>query len=413
MLHCCALVRGRTRSGIAALLGASALAAACGTRPPEGLPVPGAAPVGCQHCTPDPGSAYVDFAAQEAGLEFSHLNRFTGSNTGMYTYTDRTAVIDSLDTGWAATALAQAYGREGVAHLKGGPFLAWGGGFGMAMKDSPQMKDCGFTDSAGKGFCAHDMSVPESAAIIDVSEWEGISLWARRGPESQGGVRVAIGDKYTDDDVSYIMYSADPARPRFCERVRECACTNHKPCSEYTSLPTASYASQPNAKLTGCPATGGGYFCGNPVSDLWPAERTTGLFSYRCLSCSIGRCDEPYDAYPDGFGGTLLKDSQFNGRPCTPFTYRNGISSSFCYDPAKDPPPAQPDEQCGDHWNKVVSLSTDWRLYLVPFSSMTQQGFAKKSNKLDLQAVSVVRLTWDGGWIDYYIDDLAFYRHKK
>jgi hypothetical protein len=26
--------------------------------------------------------------------------------------------------------------------------------------------------------------------------------------------------------------------------------------------------------------------------------------------------------------------------------------------------------------------------------------------------VSVIRITRDGGWIDYWIDDVRFYRHK-
>jgi hypothetical protein len=27
--------------------------------------------------------------------------------------------------------------------------------------------------------------------------------------------------------------------------------------------------------------------------------------------------------------------------------------------------------------------------------------------------VSVVRFTWDGGWIDYYLDNVTFYRYKR
>jgi hypothetical protein len=42
---------------------------------------------------------------------------------------------------------------------------------------------------------------------------------------------------------------------------------------------------------------------------------------------------------------------------------------------------------------------------------MYQQGWAKAAY-FDLQ-ISVVRLTWDTGNIDYWIDDLRFYRHKS
>jgi len=43
---------------------------------------------------------------------------------------------------------------------------------------------------------------------------------------------------------------------------------------------------------------------------------------------------------------------------------------------------------------------------------LLQQGWAKRSNKLDTTAISVVRFTWDGGWVDFWIDDVRFYRHK-
>ena len=41
---------------------------------------------------------------------------------------------------------------------------------------------------------------------------------------------MLVGDKYTDDDIAYIMYRDDPTQPRYCERVRECGCLNHKSC---------------------------------------------------------------------------------------------------------------------------------------------------------------------------------------
>ena len=72
------------------------------------------------------------------------------------------------------------------------------------------------------------MADVEAQAMKDVSAWEGISFWARRGPDSQAGFRVLVGDKYTDDDIAYLMYRIDPMLPRYCERVRECGCLNHR-----------------------------------------------------------------------------------------------------------------------------------------------------------------------------------------
>ena len=46
----------------------------------------------------------------------------------------------------------------------------------------------------------------------------------------------------------------------------------------------------------------------------------------------------------------------------------------------------------------------------VPFTDMHQQGWAMESHFLDLTGASVMRFTFDRGWIDYWIDDVSFYR---
>ena len=74
--------------------------------------------------------------------------------------------------------------------------------------------------------------------------------------------------------------------------------------------------------------------------------------------------------------------------------------------------PAETTEQCGDHWTRVVNLSNEWQFYTVPFNTMAQQGWAKRSPGLDPSSISVIRFTWDGGWIDYWIDDVRIYRRK-
>ena len=128
-----------------------------------------------------------------------------------------------------------------------------------------------------------------------------------------------------------------------------------------------------------------------------------------------------YPAYP----GT--PDPQFNNRPCTPYAFRNGVETSVCYDPdpnnhylltsgspdpngLPDSPPAESDQQCGDYWTFPLHLTTEWQLFLVPFTTMYQQGWAKRWPFFDISSVSVVRLTWDAGWVDYWIDNLRFYR---
>jgi hypothetical protein len=135
----------------------------------------------------------------------------------------------------------------------------------------------------------------------------------------------------------------------------------------------------------------------------------------QCNTCQQTRCDEVYPAYPDDQANPSAPrgtDRQFYRKPCTRYTMRNGIHSKWCFDPTMGERPAETTEQCGDHWTNVVNLSNEWQFYTVPFNSMLQQGWAKRSPKLDLTAVSVFRFTWDGGWVDYWIDDVALYRHK-
>jgi hypothetical protein len=406
----------------------------CGTRPGSGLPALGGPAAGevCQgNCTPDRGSGPYDCTSAESdGIEFLDqvVNKngefspsvpmlwdFEGMNApSMYSYTDKTTYIQTFVLGGSRkTWEPPAYpipgggrcGSQWALHVQGGPFMGWGGGIGMSMLQWPGNNSASYcsksTDSILKGM------------TIDVSAWEGISFWARRGPNSQIGFRVAVGDKATDDDISYKQYMADSTKPRYCERVRECGCLDHRQC---LVLPESARPRIP-AICSGNHATEQfPYFCGGqPAVEEAAGQVSSTGSGVQCNTCNTSRCNDPYPAFPED-----MVDAQYNQRSCTQRTFRNGISSFFCWnapDPASgiagDPPPAEPDQQCGDHWNRPVALTNDWRLYLVPFDSMLQQGFAKRSNKLDLTALSLVRFTWDGGWIDYWLDDVRFYRHKS
>jgi hypothetical protein len=270
-------------------------------------------------------------------------------------------------------------------------------------------------------------------AMIDVGGYEGISFWARRGPDSQAGFRVLVGDKYTDDDIAYIMYRDDPTKPRYCERVRECGCLNHQSCvavhlNRRPSAPDGGLGEIQNPLIPeACAPTVDHLagttvmkFCGTPEAISGAESSSQGGSS--CNTCVETKCNERWPAFPDDCGepggGCAGKtnpagtDRQYYGKPCSPYTLRNGIFGYWCFDPSKGESPAEPSEQCGDHWTRVVNLSTEWQFYTVPFSAMAQQGWAKRSAGLDLTSVSVVRFTWDGGFVDFWIDDVSFYKHK-
>jgi hypothetical protein len=349
---------------------------------------------------PDPGSRPVACATQEAGLEFLKVWDFeSGQGLGMYTYTDRSTANISPNKYLPPSEQADRCGPTQVMHIHGGPFRGWGGGVGVSAYNmkSPDINQAGClgTDSSRPEYCpAVDAEYPE--LTLDFSHWDGISLWARRGPNSQAAVRVGLGDRNTDDDVAFMSQFPRPGSPpmspprqRYCGRNRECGCANHKPCSPLK-------AEDPT----------GIHYCWDPAVDPNPMTNLDPRI-VTAETCGKKRCDEPYVAY------STPPDAQFYGRECTPYAFSNGMASDYCFNPGVDPNPFDSNETCGDSWVFPVALTTDWRLYLVPFTELQQQGFGKKFAAPDLRAISMLRLMWDVGWIDYWIDDVGFYRVRK
>ena len=164
-----------------------------------------------------------------------------------------------------------------------------------------------------------------------------------------------------------------------------------------------------------------------PAANVTSSIGTVSGSSTNCLCGAADVCNAVYSAFPndtpigpDGqavatvdprTGKAPVGDTAFYGRPCTPYSFPDGTGTSFCFDPAKDPPPAAGPQRCGDHWITAVNLTPDWKFYRVPFTDLRQQGFAKKAETLDLHSVSVVRFTWEAGYVDYWIDELSFYKN--
>jgi hypothetical protein len=332
----------------------------------------------------------------------------------MYSYTDGTG--KALPQGYQPPAIGEdRCGNDPSNHvlrMTGGPFLGWGGGMGVGLMHLVQERvSTGPTGQLQNGLCPNSVAdrrrpdrpsycspntFPEevTGAALNASEWDGVAFWARRGPNSQPLLRVLVGNKDTDDDIAYLMYAGDPTRRLYCERVRDCACPyQDRDCTLYHTLPPES----PAVCNSFVPDQ---YYCGAPCTT--PSSFDTGN-----NFCRESACDAPYAAYPD-----RGPDPQFAGQSCLPFTYRSGVTTNLCQGPTGKAP-AETDQQCGDHFTFPLHLTTDWQLYLVPFAEMSQQGFAKKAQTFDLTTVSVVRLTWDAGYIDYYVDNLRFYRAKR
>lgn len=375
-------------------------------------------PVNCVgQCLPDIEPALVDCAAIEAAFELLPILDFSDGvenssavvATNMYVYDDRSDLFRDPYQGWEPPAkhvrrcLGQADDDfEGAFNIRGGPYLSWGGGMGTQVG---RLRDPSMIDLEPPDDIYNDY-------VVDMREWEGISFWARRGPDGQAGIRIGVFDKYTDDDLAFIAASNEQAP--YCERIRECGCRSpERPCNPFTD---------DSGRV--------GHFCWNPEVDPPPEINPndgSDQSEERYEACGEYMCDNPYPAYPGGppdvwERNTSLPehlrelgtgDPKFYGRACTTHALRGGIERQYCFTPGEDPPPAEVEQQCGDYWVKPVHVTPEWKFYTVPFTTMLQQGWAKESRLLDLTSISAVRFTWDRGWIDYWIDDVSFYRRKR
>lgn len=422
----------------------------------------------------------------EDGLEFLPMpimDLAGGKCTACYSYHDRTVfnlwprgweLVDTKADGsttpmpydpWHRCDWQQNY----VMHVTGGPFREWGGGLGRSLRCSNTSNQATISQFPGdelqKAYCpeinvgldygtgmlpvcnpaqkdplnksvcpkrdqmaaaGEEVPVDERPLLgqaFDLREWDGVSFWGRRGPNGQAGIRILVGDRYTDDDISFRQYLQDPAAPRYCERTVECRCNDqNKPCHTLTAedLAGSDFATDANARWP----TVGEQICWDPKTDA-PLNRDNGAI-YQWQICGNTACTWPTASAkslnagpPDDtrVGGYYYRDIQFDGMQCLQYSQRGSITSDFCYDPKSSDPrlqkPPEGSQQCGDHWMKSVALDYDWKFYTVRFDELLQQGWAKRSYMLDLTAITMVRITWDRGFADFWVDDVRFYRKKK
>jgi hypothetical protein len=316
-----------------------------------------------------------------------------------------------------------------------GATLAYGAAACDPLQSDPAVgKLCPQRDRLYKKDKTAPVDPPQDKALIgqaiDVSEWEGISFWARRGPNSQPGIRVLVADKYTDDDINFLQYIVDPTAPRYCGRTIECKCKSAtRPCTKLTqeeatelngmTLSRIDLADDPSVanfneptSYNLRPALPGDTMCynrndkelyDNPIKLLVQTQQYCGDSVLHHQTDSAKSLNVDFDPF-------------LVGSKCQEYTFRGSVVSNFVFNPESEDPaqqaPFEVGQQCGDHWMKSIDLSYDWQLYTVPFNELLQQGWAKRQYKLDLTAITMVRLAWDRGYIDYYIDDVRFYRKK-
>jgi hypothetical protein len=305
-------------------------------------------------------------------------------------------------------------------HFSGGQFRNWGAGMSTVFTDSfPPMVACpadadicpappapGATvDSAGLPLTTPDggqyanFNLGKSHTFLDVSAYEGVSFWARRGPEGQERMIVTMTDNFTSDRLAR-------QNEKFCRRLKACytQCLNGAPCTlthdDWTS------GTDPNSDSGSYVPT---YRCFNPeagpfpVSSLLVASNSDALLELLYPRCGQSACTSRVS----------YTDPDFDGKDCLPHTFPAAdISREYCFNPGDLPPPDR-DGQCLDGWATTVELTTDWQFYTVRFSDMQQGGFGKKAPYFNLHAVDTIAFGFIVGWADLFLDNVAFYRRKN
>ncbi len=207
------------RAALLALL----LAGACGGTKDE--PRPGSAGA-CEPITltgaDDPGSGPVDCSALDA-YDLQLIDDFeTGAGTGWYTNNDRSAMqVPAPDAdptpaekipGGRCVGVRELESHYAI-HIRSGTLVDYGGVLGRNLRRLLDITPCPVTSCVGNrplpppamGPCGIGLGTPIEAGStacitgVDASQWDGVMIWARKGPGSGSTVRVHVSDHTTDD----------------------------------------------------------------------------------------------------------------------------------------------------------------------------------------------------------------------
>jgi hypothetical protein len=291
--------------------------------------------------------------------------------------------------------------NDWVLHFRGGLFRKWGGGISHAFVDPvgryratpadrcpPEADFCpaplppgATTDSAGLPVrAASGDEYLQSHDFFDVSGYEGVAFWARRGPEGQDRTLVILTDKFTSSRLAR-------ENQQYCRRIREChtACLSGAPCS-------------PDDPSSPAPI----YRCFDPAAGPLPAVAVESLLELMYPRCGPSACTSP---------STYL-DADFDGKACRPYTFPAADESGeYCWNAGEPPPPSR-DERCQDGWQTSVALTPDWTFYALPFSQFRQVGFGKRAPYMDLKSIDTIAFGATMGWSDVFFDNVTLYRRK-
>jgi len=273
-------------------------------------------------------------------------------------------------------------------------------------------------------------------AYVDLSAYDGVTFWARRGPYGEPGFRVAALDRTTSDDFNRQL---PPDRAACRSKYILCSCQNAAPCTDWdpTTAPLTN-----GLTLGATPATQGflvaadgtpkapkkGSYCWDPSLDTYPPMDPT-------LRCGQTACDS-IDSTLDRPSAASIPSPLFSyiSNPVSaeralawypppgkitcspePYVFQDSTmpSGRYCYDPGKDLPPPEAHEQCGDSFLAPVTVDLNWHRYVVPFKDMRQGNINHRSPGIDKAVMESLIFAFPGGNLDVWIDGLSLYKMTK
>jgi len=165
-------------------------------------------------------------------------------------------------------------------------------------------------------------------------------------------------------------------------------------------------------RLCGCAA-------GTPCTNGLCYDPSRGETGEGAVSCGVAKCRENNTSTtaqdplfiaknPDG---TTVLDAEGNAEAkCTLYQASDGRSDMFCYDPARHPTPPSKRERCNNPFSRPITVTTDWQLIKVPFTELLQADEGNVADNFDLSSIKQIVVTHGGGWTDFWIANVGFYK---
>jgi hypothetical protein len=268
-------------------------------------------------------------------------------------------------------------------HVRGGRFNYYGGG-----AEHPLSLDCSLgSQPEACALLREVVGDGRGDRVLDVSGYDGVGFWARRGPDGGSGLMVLLQDKYTSDRLARTDQGTGHAGVGYCQRIKQCYPT----CPDGASCVPLQLLNGDPADMTRCVPNGA-----DPRQAIMEPSLQQQLFP----PCGQSTCVPPaYDP-----------DVDYNNTQCKPYNFTGLEENYYCF--GATPPPAA-DERCNDGFVSNVSLSTDWQFYKLPFDRFQQVGFAKKApaNDVPQRTMYSIAFLFSVGYTDFFVDNVRFYRN--